>query len=334
MPKMVKRTLQFPVRAAQAFLHAVKLTAASSHSSNDSLKEQDDDLQLALALSQDDDLQLALALSSSLAAALPEQSEPPPAMPMPNTTTVPAEQSTGTMGSFLACALRTVPFMANYAFRNTKPQAQPKDTRTCTVCMEDILYTADSGMFCSDGHFVCRDCSDPMVDAFLQRVEENDTLFLEHRDRRGAIPCCRHTLSFTPSCQGLYTDDVLARTLSTDTYNYYRQKQNEVFESTVRQDQEDRFQQQIARLQQQFGITIGAYQEQATIQFLRQTYPGARMCPNCRAGPVINLNCFDLTTHHGEQNGRQRYNNACRQCGFFASDWNRWLPWDGVLRTA
>ena len=89
----------------------------------------------------------------------------------------------------------------------------------------------------------------------------------------------------------------------------------------------------VLRMRRQFESQQAAHREEAaSAEFLRRQYPNARMCPRCRCGPVINENCFDLQAHHNEASGRGRISNACRQCGFFTRDWNRWLPWDGVMR--
>lgn len=49
-----------------------------------------------------------------------------------------------------------------------------------------------------------------------------------------------------------------------------------------------------------------------------------RMCRVCKAGPVVNMACSNLSTHN------QRGCNRCRHCGHFEANWSRWLPWDGV----
>ena len=90
---------------------------------------------------------------------------------------------------------------------------------------------------------------------------------------------------------------------------------------------------QVLRMRRQFETQQAAHREEAaSAEFLRRQYPNARMCPQCRCGPVINENCYDLQAHHNEASGSGRISNACQQCGFFTREWNEWLPWDGVMR--
>jgi hypothetical protein len=49
-----------------------------------------------------------------------------------------------------------------------------------------------------------------------------------------------------------------------------------------------------------------------------------RMCRSCRAGPIENLACRNLSTHN---EGNQ---NACKNCGWFSAEWHDWPMWDKV----
>ena len=64
---------------------------------------------------------------------------------------------------------------------------------------------------------------------------------------------------------------------------------------------------------------------------LRKEFPNARQCGRCGFGPVDHVACFDLGTHHHEQRGRARINNACPRCSYFSRDVNDWPRWDGRL---
>jgi hypothetical protein len=39
--------------------------------------------------------------------------------------------------------------------------------------------------------------------------------------------------------------------------------------------------------------------------------------------------CNNLRTHHGEQRGPGRINNACPRCGWFRDSIGEWPRWDG-----
>ena len=62
-----------------------------------------------------------------------------------------------------------------------------------------------------------------------------------------------------------------------------------------------------------------------------------RMCRRCRAGPIENMACADLSAHN---NGATDYKgrtvtsvnnpNSCPHCGWFSSDWRNWPYWDGT----
>mmetsp|Transcript_135519 Transcript_135519/g.432536 ORF Transcript_135519/g.432536 Transcript_135519/m.432536 type:complete len:169 (-) Transcript_135519:276-782(-) len=163
----------------------------------------------------------------------------------------------------------------------------------------------------------------------------SDTLLEKHRARGGHIPCFRNTSAFDPRCTAVLSDGELARTLSDEIFVRYRQSQNEVVENRIWQEHNERFQQELARIQRQQQIDSGREGDEASAEFMRRQYPNARMCPTCQFGPVINENCADLQAHNGQaqSRGRSRINNACGQCGFFTRDWNQWAQWDGVLRT-
>mmetsp|Transcript_135524 Transcript_135524/g.432570 ORF Transcript_135524/g.432570 Transcript_135524/m.432570 type:complete len:911 (-) Transcript_135524:268-3000(-) len=207
--------------------------------------------------------------------------------------------------------------------------------KTCELCFDNISPSSGGGMTCPSGHFVCAGCAPAMVQTFLERVNESDTLLDEHRARGGHIPCFRNTSAFDPRCAAVLSDSELASTLSDEIFVRYRQSQNEVVENRIWHEHNERFQQELARIQRQQQIDSGGQGDEASAEFMRRQYPNARMCPTCQFGPVINERCADLQAHNGEvqSGGRSRINNACGQCGFFTSDWNQWAQWDGVLRT-
>ncbi len=69
------------------------------------------------------------------------------------------------------------------------------------------------------------------------------------------------------------------------------------------------------------------------VETLRLTLRSPKMCPRCKYGPVENLNCSDLSAHHGQvmSAGAVAVNNSCPRCQYFSSNWSSWTDWDGRL---
>ena len=68
---------------------------------------------------------------------------------------------------------------------------------------------------------------------------------------------------------------------------------------------------------------------QALVEALRRDFPNARQCGGCGFGPIDHMACNNLRTHHGEQRGPGRINNACPRCGWFRDSIGEWPRWDG-----
>ncbi|CAK9078155.1 unnamed protein product [Durusdinium trenchii] len=206
-------------------------------------------------------------------------------------------------------------------------------TKRCELCFDEVSVEQVGSLMCPNEHLICSDCSPDMVRNFLERIGASDTMLDDHSSRGGLIPCVRHNPAFQPQCSRHYTDQSLARALPDEIFVGYRAAQDDVTENRIWHQHNQRFQEEVSRMQRQLeGEQATKREEAASTEFLRRQYPNAKMCPRCRCGPVINENCFDLQSHHNEASGRSRINNSCQQCGFFTRDWNQWLPWDGVLR--
>jgi len=52
----------------------------------------------------------------------------------------------------------------------------------------------------------------------------------------------------------------------------------------------------------------------------------ARMCGQCRCGPVVNYACSNLATHNNDR----PFTNHCSNCGWFDRNWGNWPEWDGI----
>lgn len=170
-----------------------------------------------------------------------------------------------------------------------------------------------------------------MVRSFLDRARSSDTMLQQHRERGGRIPCVRHSMGFDPRCSAHYTDHALASTLPEDAFVVYRASQDEVVETRIWTEHHERFVREVARVEGEMRMRqeTRARDERATAEALRRRFPGARQCPRCGAGPVINLECPDLASA-----GRSA--NTCG-CGFYSASWHDWRPmdWDAwALRAA
>jgi len=60
-----------------------------------------------------------------------------------------------------------------------------------------------------------------------------------------------------------------------------------------------------------------------------------RQCPQCRYGPVVNTNCFDMAAHDSERgSGTGRTTNKCSKCEFFSERYEDWHVWNSDDVTA
>merc|ERR1711865_666733 len=65
---------------------------------------------------------------------------------------------------------------------------------------------------------------------------------------------------------------------------------------------------------------------------LRRQYMGrAFQCAQCSFGPIDHVACGDLESHHGEDVGGAKINNACPRCDWFSESLSDWPKWDGTV---
>jgi len=57
----------------------------------------------------------------------------------------------------------------------------------------------------------------------------------------------------------------------------------------------------------------------------------AYQCAHCGFGPIDHFACGDLESHHGEDVGGAKINNACPRCDWFSEVLSDWPKWDGTL---
>eukprot|EP00913_Durusdinium_trenchii_P023727 g22285.t2 len=174
-------------------------------------------------------------------------------------------------------------------------------TKRCELCFDEVSVEQVGSLMCPNEHLICSDCSPDMVRNFLERIGASDTMLDDHSSRGGLIPCVRHNPAFQPQCSRHYTDQSLARALPDEIFVGYRAAQDDVTENRIWHQHNQRFQEEVSRMQRQLeGEQATKREEAASTEFLRRQYPNAKMCPRCRCGPVINENCFDLQSHHNE----------------------------------
>jgi len=66
-------------------------------------------------------------------------------------------------------------------------------------------------------------------------------------------------------------------------------------------------------------------------QLHRQYLGRAFQCAQCGFGPIDHFACGDLESHHGEDVGGAKINNACPRCGWFSGSLGDWPKWDGTV---
>ena len=55
-----------------------------------------------------------------------------------------------------------------------------------------------------------------------------------------------------------------------------------------------------------------------------------RMCGRCKAGPIENKACSNLSTHNDYSGEGASRVNHCPNCDWFDGDWHNWPAWDGI----
>ena len=175
-------------------------------------------------------------------------------------------------------------------------EAERAERRQCELCFEEASLDVNS-LVCPNGHLICTDCAPEMVRTFLERVGASDAMLDDHRERGGFIPCVRRHPAFQPQCNSHYTDQWLARALPdevlglgclrvrcvvcleeffhtgrpAEVFVAYRAAQDEVTENRIWEQHNHRFQEEVARIQQQYESEQSARREHAaSAEFLRR----------------------------------------------------------------
>ena len=193
----------------------------------------------------------------------------------------------------------------------------------------------------------------------------------DYRGRNGTLLCPHRSMDTGIRCEYVYDDYSISQHVSREVFLRYTNAKEEVakyHEFTKMNDElndikrlHDGERKQLeARLQQQRDEIkqIGIEQDRRCAEELQKKFeeeerqrmlarqrrereakkremmralPNARQCGHCGYGPIVNENCNNLATHHGERRGRRAINNHCPRCDWFQRDWNRWPRWDGQM---
>ena len=223
--------------------------------------------------------------------------------------------------------------------------ARASRQQQCVVCFDD--FDAAGGGSCGGDHSICADCLSGHVARELEVVSEDNDRLAAHRQRGGRIRCASY--GGPGGCGSDYSDRTLARCLAPAVFEAYRAAQDRTVEDrifaeaqeritrAVRETEDRIFAERLQAEENQFAEEAEAARarrqaerdRQALVEALRRDFPNARQCGGCGFGPIDHMACNNLRTHHGEQRGPGRINNACPRCGWFRNSIGEWPRWDG-----
>jgi hypothetical protein len=223
--------------------------------------------------------------------------------------------------------------------------ARASQQQQCVVCFDD--FDAAGGGSCGGDHSICADCLSGHVARELEVVSEDNDRLAAHRQRGGRIRCASY--GGPGGCGSDYSDRTLARCLAPAVFEAYRAAQDRTVEDrifaeaqeritrAVRETEDRIFAERLQAEENQFAEEEEAARarrqaerdRQALVEALRRDFPNARQCGGCGFGPIDHMACNNLRTHHGEQRGPGRINNACPRCGWFRNSIGEWPRWDG-----
>jgi hypothetical protein len=192
-------------------------------------------------------------------------------------------------------------------------------------------FPVNSGLMCSDAHFICEDDLNLYVKSESQ-IDDMMTL----RARRARVFCPMKRLKSCNSPE--FSDRDLACQVSDETFSCYllareRLIDQDAFEA-AHQSLEATLHQITQDLRTQ-GKCVYLSTELVTEQ-LRRLLPDPRQCGACGFGPVDPYACSDLQAHHGEESHlpgthAAAINNSCPKCSWFAPNLDAWPRWAGAL---
>lgn len=199
----------------------------------------------------------------------------------------------------------------------------------CGICLEPSAR-ADAGLWCcisaDQRHFTCGPCLEEHAKTECATGDANIQALIA---RNGQLLCPSARLGCTSAA---FTEHDLARHLSAPTFA-------RVIEARVlvgARHAEAQTTQRVHRvLIEQGGAGVDRLRNELIAEDIRSAYRNADgsynayMCPSCEFGPVAHMACSSLGTHHGQNQGNARINNACPRCGWFGDSISKWRRWDG-----
>jgi|ERR1712137_369612 len=183
----------------------------------------------------------------------------------------------------------------------------PKIPGRCLLCFGD----QPSGIYCTNRHYICNEDCIHFVSTSVRTLDDLNPYVTD-----GSLKCVN------PQCDGIYNTPEIGKVL---TSNLRTQLLDGLHALRIKKDAS-------ALLNSLRGAD---FDEEGTRNVYRRvaadgtiTY-NAWMCPACRFGPVDHQFCTNLRSHHNQQVGNVRINNACPNCNFFTERLADWLQWDG-----
>ena len=138
-------------------------------------------------------------------------------------------------------------------------------------------------------------------------------------------------IQMQPAAAASFDNQSVAVLLSPDDYKAYDRQRMAEIRRRLFLEMNDRLMEAVRDMANRLQQSSKGVNRTLLAQQLRASIPGARMCGQCRYGPIEHFACSALTTHrHDAYNG-----NACPRCGWFAADISQCPAWDGnVLEDA
>lgn len=215
------------------------------------------------------------------------------------------------------------------AMSTTTDTERYNSSTSCIVCATPSRTIR--GLFCeASNHFHCDECITSWTKSLNEQKQEAPDKLAA---RRGLFLCVSASCPSGPFkasavCLHINDIDVLEGFLDCLTHTH-----------TLRIQEE--YQAELAKQLSAIGAATGdaagrekmKVELEALAQNLRLSMNNPRMCAQCKFGPVENSWCSDLACHHGDamRENQPIVNNACPRCGWFTTQWEEWLPWDGNL---
>ena len=195
----------------------------------------------------------------------------------------------------------------------------PEDSVECVVC-NDSDSRSRMALCSMNCHAMCSGCFVPYIQ---EQLRQDDAII---RDRAAQLQCPSR-LPQMGGCQGVFSEDQLAKNLPKSLYDVHMQQLRMQIRAEEAMQANDLMNRMAAK------VLPGLSQEMVERQML-VAVPGARQCARCGHGPIEHYKCEDLQTHQGEVSGpgRTMVNNACPICGWFAETVRDWPPWNGKLK--